>query len=168
MDENTREIKQEELERKEQIKHTSDEVYKLVSEFLKKYPWTLTWRIRQHSNVIAKHLNGDEEVYYIFAAQKNSSAFNIFSTCLIAFTSKRILIGQKRVLWGYNLTSITPDMFNDFEVYKGLIFGRLDIDTVKEVIRLSDIDPKALVDIETNLSEYILKVKPRNEGANKN
>jgi hypothetical protein len=59
-------------------------------------------------------------------------------------------------------------MFNDFEVYKGLIFGRLDIDTVKEVIRLSDIDPKALIDIETNLSEYILKVKPRNEGTAKN
>ena len=51
-------------------------------------------------------------------------------------------------------------MFNDFEVYKGLIFGKVEIDTVKEVVDLSDIDPKALVEIETQLSEYLLKVKP--------
>ena len=77
--------------------------------------------------------------------------------------NKRILIGQKRVLWGYNITSITPDMFNDFELSKGLIFGKLDIDTVKEVIRLSNLDSKALVEIETNLSEYILEIKPKTD-----
>ena len=43
---------------------------------------------------------------------------------------------------------------------KVLIFGKIDIDTVKEVIKLSNIDPKALVEIETNLSEYLLRVKP--------
>ena len=58
-------------------------------------------------------------------------------------------------------------MFNDFEVYKGLIFGKLEIDTVKEVIKLSNIDPKALVDIETHLSEYLLKVKPEYINATK-
>ena len=147
---------------------TADDVYAVVTDFLRKYPLTITWRIRQHSKIVAKHLNDEEEIYYIFAAQRNPNSLNIFSTAIVAFTSKRIMIAQKRVLWGYNLVSITPDMFNDFEVYKGLIFGRLDIDTVKEVIRLSDIDPKALIDIETNLSEYILKVKPRNEGTAKN
>ena len=142
---------------------TEDGIYKETSEYLKRYPMTLAWRIRQHSKVISKHLNKDEDVYYVFPAQKNPDSFNIFSTCLIALTNKRILLAQKRVLWGYNMTSITPDMFNDFELSKGLIFGKLDIDTVKEVIRLSNLDQKALVEIETNLSEYILEIKPKND-----
>ena len=50
--------------------------------------------------------------------------------------------------------------FETISVNKGMIFGKVDIDTVKEVVKLSDIDPKALVEIETNLSEYLLKVKP--------
>jgi hypothetical protein len=142
---------------------TEDGIYKEVSSYLKRYPMTLAWRIAQHVKVISKHLNKDEEVYYVFPAQRNPDSFNIFTTCLVALTNKRILIGQKRVLWGYNLTSITPDMFNDFEMSKGLIFGKLDIDTVKEVIRLSNLDQKALVEIETNLSEYILEIKPKTD-----
>ena len=142
---------------------TEDGIYKEVSDYLKRYPMTLAWRIRQHSKVISKHLNKDEDVYYVFPAQKNPDSLNIFTTCLVALTNKRILIAQKRVLWGYNMTSITPDMFNDFELSKGLIFGKLDIDTVKEVIRLSNIDSKALVEIETNLSEYILEIKPKTD-----
>ncbi len=140
---------------------TFDEVYSRAYEFLKKYPLTITWRIKQHSKVLAKHLNPGEKLIYIFPAQKNADTFNICDTCLVALTSKRILIAQKNVLWGYQLFSITPDMFNDFEVYKGLIFGRIDIDTIKEVIRLSDVDPRALVDLETALSEYLTKVKPK-------
>ena len=103
---------------------TEDGIYKEISEYLKRYPMTLAWRIRQHSKVISKHLNKDEDVYYVFPAQKNPDSFNIFSTCLIALTNKRIILAQKRVLWGYNMTSITPDMFNDFELSKGLIFGK--------------------------------------------
>ena len=146
---------------KKNINPNEEGIYNEVQAYLRRYPFTFAWRIRQHSRVIAKHLNNDEEIYYIFPAQRNTNSLNIFSTCLIAFSNKRILLAQKRVLWGYNITSITPDMFNDFEIFKGLIFGRLDIDTVKELIRLSNIDPKALVEIETNLSEYILEVKPK-------
>jgi hypothetical protein len=142
---------------------TQEGIYKEVSNYLKRYPYTFAWRIKQHSSVICKHLNPDEEVYYVFPAQRNPDSFNVFTTCLVALTNKRILIAQKRVLWGYNITSITPDMFNDFELSKGLIFGKLDIDTVKEVIRLSNLDSKALVEIETNLSEYILEIKPKTD-----
>ena len=138
-----------------------DEIYMMVANFLKKYPWTISWRIRQHTKVLAKHINSGEEILYIFPAQKNPNPFDIFSTCIVAFTSKRIVIAQKRVIWGYLLMSVTPDMFNDFEVYKGMLLGRLDIDTIKEVIRLSDLDPRCLVELETNLSEYLLKVKPK-------
>ena len=78
-----------------------------------------------------------------------------------AFTNKRILIAQKRVIPGYRINSITPDLFNDFQVYKGLIFGKVDIDTVKEMVQLSNLDPRSLVEIETNLSEYLLTMKPK-------
>ena len=146
------------------FKERYNEVYGKVNEFLKKYPLTITWRIRQHSKVLAKHLNEDEEIIYTFPAQKNDSTLDIFSTVILAFTNKRILMAQKNLLWGYKLFSITPDMFNDFEVFKALIFGKLEIDTVKEVIRLSDLDPKSLIEIETNLSEYLLEIKPKYVG----
>jgi len=149
------------MNEEEKKKLSLDEIYFMAANFLKKYPWTIAWRIRQHSKVLAKHINAGEEILYIFPAQKNPNPFDIFSTCIVAFTNKRIVIAQKKVYWGYLLMSVTPDMFNDFEVYKGMILGRLDIDTIKEVIRLSDLDPKALVEIETNLSEYLLKVKPK-------
>lgn len=136
------------------------ETYNRVSEFLKKYPLTIAFRLNQHVKILDKHLNEGEEIFYIFPAQKNPNVFDIFSTCVIAFTNKRILIAQKRVLPGYRINSITPDLFNDFQVYRGWIFGRVDIDTVKEVVQLSNLDPRSLVEIETNLSEYLLKMKP--------
>ena len=138
-----------------------EEIYKRANEFLRKYPLTITWRVRQHAKVMAKHINSDEELIYIFPAQKNDSAFDIFSTCLVALTNQRILVVQKRVLPGYRLNSITPDLFNDFQVYKGFIFGKVAIDTAKELVNLSDLDPKSLPEIETNLSQYLLKEKPK-------
>lgn len=149
------------VKEEKRTKLTFEELYSHVNKFLKKFPLTIAWRIRQHTKVLAKHINLGEELFYIFPAQKNPNPFNFFSTCLVAFTSKRIIIAQKKVVWGYLFMSVTPDMFNDFEVYKGMILGRLDIDTIKEVIRLSDLDPRSLVEIETNLSEYLLKVKPK-------
>ena len=137
------------------------DVYGLATEFLKKYPFTISWRIKQHSKILEKHLNPDEEIYYLFVAQKNPNPFDFFCTCLVALTNKRILIGQKRVFFGYNLGSITPDLFNDFEVFKGMLFGKIYIDTVKKYIQLSNIDPKALTEIETNLSDYLLEIKQK-------
>jgi hypothetical protein len=135
------------------------DINKEVNDFLKKYPTTIAWRIKQHSKVMEKHLNEDEEIFYLFTAQKNPNPFDIFSTCIIALTNKRIMVVQKRVIFGYNLKSVTPDLFNDFSVYKGIIWGKVYIDTVKEFIALSNIDPKALPEIETNLSEYLLRIK---------
>ena len=138
-----------------------EEIYKKTNEFLKKYPLTIAWRIRQHSKVMAKHINPDEEVIYAFCGQKNESSLDMFSTCLVAFTTQRILIVQKRVLPGYRLNSITPDLFNDFQVNRGFIFGKVTIDTAKEIVTISNLDPKSLPEIETNLSEYLLHEKPK-------
>ena len=65
------------------------------------------------------------------------------------------------LLWGYFFITVTPDMFNDLTIRKGLIFGSVIIDTVKEKIVLSNIDPNALDEIETVISEYMMEEKKK-------
>ena len=136
-------------------------VYKKVLEFKSRHPGTVAWRLKQNSKVVEKHLNPGEEVLYAFCAQKNESNFDIFGTAVIAITNKRILIGRKRVIIGYFLNSITPDMFNDLKLHCGLIWGKIFIDTVKEFVTLSNISRSALDEIETNITEYMMEEKKK-------
>lgn len=136
-------------------------IYDIVRDFKKRYPMTIAWRLKSHSKVVEKHLNPEEEVYYAFCAQKNDSFFNIFTTCVVAITSKRIVIAQKRPLIGYYFTSITPDLFNDLKVKSGILFGKVYIDTVKEFTCFSNIQLKALPEIETNVTEYVMREKKK-------
>ena len=133
--------------------------YEMVREFKKKYPMTIAFRLSKHCEIIEKHLNPGEQVLYAFAAKKNTSVLEIFYTNVVVLTNKRIIIATKRVLWGYFLVTITPDMFNDLTVRKGLIFGSVLIDTIKEKVILSNIDPKALPEIETIITEYMMEEK---------
>ena len=137
----------------------SEEIRTRVYEFLKKYPFTIAFRLSAHMKVISKHLNPGEEIIYLFPAQKEMGG--PFSTCIVCCTNKRIMIAQKKVLPGYYLNSITPDLFNDFQVKKGFVFGKVTIDTAKEVVHLTDLDPRSLPEVETNLSEYLLHEKPK-------
>ena len=139
----------------------NNSVYKRVLEFKHRHPGTVAWRLKQNSSVIERHLNPEEEVLYAFAAQKNDSSFDIFGTAVIAITNKRILIGRKRVVIGYFLNAITPDMFNDLKVAGGLIWGKIYIDTVKEFVTLSNISLSALDEIETNITEYMMAEKKK-------
>ena len=136
-------------------------VYKRVMHFKRKHPMTVGWRIRQNSSVVEKHLNDDEEVKYAFIAQKNDNPLNIFESAVVCLTNKRILIGRKRVVFGYFLNSITPDMYNDLEVKGGIIWGKIYIDTVKEFVTLSNISLSALDEIETNITEYMMAEKKK-------
>ena len=131
----------------------------LLKQYMKKFPMTIAWRVKSHCKVIDKHLNDGEEVLYAFAGQKNDSWINIFNTYVIVFTNKRIVVATKRVLFGYFFKSITPDMYNDLTVHRGLIWGSIILDTVKEVITITNIDIRALDDIETNITEIMLKHK---------
>ena len=136
-------------------------VYKQVLRFKSKYPMTIGWRLRENSSIIEKHLNPGEEVLYAFIAQKNDNPFNIWSSAVVALTNKRILIGRKRVLIGYFLNSITPDMYNDLEISSGLIWGKVYIDTVKEFVTLSNIAVDALTEIETEVTKYMMEEKKK-------
>lgn len=136
-------------------------VYELALEFKQRHPFTIGWRIKQNSSVVEKHLNADEHVLYAFVAQKNNNPFNILGTAVIALTNKRILIGRKRVVIGYFLNSITPDMFNDLKVTSGILWGKIYIDTVKEFIALSNISKDALAEIESEVSSYMMEEKKK-------
>ena len=135
--------------------------YELVREFKKKYPLTIAFRLKRHCEVIEKHLNPGEKVIYAFPAQKNASVLEIFYTNVVVLTNKRIMVATKRVFFGYFFITITPDMFNDLTVRRGIIFGDVMIDTIKEKVTLSNIDPKALPEIETIITEYMMTEKKK-------
>lgn len=130
-----------------------------AKKFMKKYPFTIAWRVKQHCKVIDRHLNPGEKIQYIFVGQKNDRAADMFNTNVVALTDRRIMVATKRVLIGYFFKSITPDMYNDLTIQKGLLFGSVTIDTIKEVITITNIDPKALSEIETNITEIMLEQK---------
>lgn len=136
-------------------------VYQKALEFKKRYPWTISWRLKSHAKIIENHLNPDEEVRYAFAAQKNDNMFDVITTYVIVLTNKRILLGQKRLFFGYFFTAITPDMFNDLKVNMGVVWGKIYIDTVKELVTLSNIQKSALPEIETYITHYMMEEKKK-------
>jgi len=136
-------------------------VYKRVRYFKNKYPSTVAFRIRSHSKVIDLHLNPGEKILYAFCGQKNHHFYDIFFSCVVVLTNQRILIGHNRLLWGYFYTTITPDMFNDLSISAGLIWGKVTIDTAKEVVVISNIAKAALDEIETAVSSYMMEEKQK-------
>lgn len=138
-----------------------ESIYSKLRNFKKRYPLTIGWFLTRHAKVIEKHINPDEEVLFAFAAQKTDYTFDFFSTNAIVLTNKRILLGQKRLFFGYFYTAITPDMFNDLKVSMGLIWGKVYIDTVKELVTLSKLDGRALDEIETAITEYMMEEKKK-------
>ena len=136
-------------------------VYEMIRTFKRRFRGTICWRIKAHSKVIQKHLNPDEYVLYAFAAQKGYSTFEIFNTYAVAVTNKRIVLAQKRVLFGYLFLSVTPDLFNDLTVNTGLLWSKVIIDTVKEVMTLSNISKKAAEEIETSITEMMIREKKK-------
>ena len=135
--------------------------YEKIKEFKNKYPGTIAWRLYQNAKVVEEHLNPDEEIIYAFAGQKNDSFLDFFTTAAVVLTNKRILIGQKRVLFGYSLNSITPDLFNDMQIFRGLLWGKVTIDTVKETVILTNLDKESLIEIETTITEFMMEEKKK-------
>lgn len=145
-----------------------DEITQKALEFKKKYPSTIAWRIRKNAKVISKHINPDEKVKYVFVGQKGPYFYDMITTNVVVLTDKRLLIGTKRVLFGYFYTSITPDLFNDLKIRAGIFWGKVIIDTVGELVIFSNISKNALDEIETNITENMMREKKKyeNKGAN--
>ncbi len=135
------------------------QIYERAKSFKKMYPATIAWRLRAHAKVVEAHLNDDEIVDYVFVAQKNDKIYDIVSTYIIALTNQRILLCQKRLLFGYFTISVQRYMFNDLKVKRGIIWGKIYIDTLKEFIALSNISKNALLEIENQISEHVTKAQ---------
>ena len=136
-------------------------IYRQVLEFKRKYPITIGWRLKKNAAIVEMHMNPGEEPLYSFFGQKNDNSIDIFSTAVVTLTNKRILIGRKRVLFGYFLNSITPDLFNDLKIRKGLIWSDVEIDTIRENVYLSNINPEGAIEAETNITEFMMKEKKK-------
>ena len=139
----------------------TNNIYEKFLQLKKKFPATIAWRLKAHSKVVEKFLNPGENILYAFAAQKNNNPLDIVTTYAVVLTNKRILLAQKRLLFGYFYTAITPDLFNDLKVSKGIIWGKVIIDTMKERVFISNIQSSALNEIETNITEYMMNEKQK-------
>ncbi len=133
-----------------------------LSNFKRKYPLTVGWRLRKHSKILLEHLHDDEVIRYAFYAQKNKSSLDVTSSGIIAVTNKRLVIARDRVVIGYFFDSITADMFNDLKVRSGIIWGKIIIDTVSELVILSNISKSALPEIEEEVTSAMLELKDEN------
>ena len=136
-------------------------VVELVEDFKRKYPGTVCFRYKKHAEVVQNYVNPSEEVLYAFCGQKNDRWYDFFTSCVVVLTNKRILIGQKRVLFGSFYTQVTPDMYNDLKLVEGLFWGKINIDTIKEHIIISNLSKKSLDEIETNVSELMMAAKQK-------
>ena len=136
-------------------------VEELAVEFKRKYPKTIAWRVRKNARVVDKYLNPGEEPLFVFVGQKNHRFYDFFQTAVVALTNQRILIGRKRVVFGYFVNAVTPDMYNDLSISVGILWGRVIIDTVKEVMCFSNISKDALDEIKTNITSYMMSEKKK-------
>lgn len=139
----------------------NNEIYRRVKEFKRKYPMTIAFRLRAHAKIASKFIGSDEEIKYVFVAQKNYQSYEIINTNIIVLTDKRLVVATKRLVFGYFLKVITPDMFNDLTIKTNIIWGKVIIDTIKEKIILSNIDPNALPEIEENVSNVMMEEKKK-------
>jgi len=136
-------------------------IYNKVKEFKRKYSRTLAFRLKQHAKVASKYVGSDEEVKYVFVAQKNYHSHEIANTNIVVLTDKRIIVATKRLIFGHFFRMITPEMFNDLTIKQGIFWGKVIIDTVKEQVVLSNIDPNALSEIDDNITMYMLEQKKK-------
>lgn len=136
-------------------------IYEKAKEFKRKYPRTIAFRIKAHAKIAAKYIGTDEEVKYVFLGQKNSDSYDFINTNVVVLTDKRIIVATKRLIFGHFFRTITPDMFNDLTVKSGIIWGKVIIDTIKEVVVLSNIDPNALTEIDDNINMYMIEEKKK-------
>ena len=137
------------------------EAYKKVKEFMRRHPGTVAFRLRSHAKVLDEYVNDDEELLYVFAGQKNNTSIGVPNTFIVGLTSRRLVFARKRLIFGHFFYSVTPDLFNDLKVKSGLIWGRIMIDTMKELAIISNIAISALDEVETAISKYMMDEKQK-------
>jgi hypothetical protein len=82
-------------------------------------------------------------------------------SCVVVITNERLLIGQKRLLWGYFFTTITPDVYNDFKVINNLIWSDILIDTLDEEVYISNLDPNGAIEVQKHITKFMMEEKKK-------
>lgn len=136
-------------------------VYEKLREYKKRYFSTIMWRTKAHSKLVEENLHEGEEIIYAFAGQKDTNHIGFFNTFVVVLTNTRLIVAQKRLIVGYSLNSITPDLFNDLRIVSGVVWGAVTIDTVKEVIYLTNISKKALPEIQKTITKFMINEKKK-------
>ncbi len=143
-----------------------NELHKELLAFQKEFPRNVAWRLGAHSKAVLENLQEDEKILFAFPAQGSLYIYNLFSTYVVVFTNKRVMIVHKKLLWGYILVVISPNLFNDLTTTAGIIWGNIKIDTVKEVRTFRYIDKRALPGLSKNIYKYF-KIYGKKEEKNK-
>ncbi len=140
----------------------SKSAYEMVKLFKDKFPKSVTWfRLKNHCEIIDRHLNPNEKILFCMAGQLDDNALSFFNTGVLAITNERLVIAQNRLLIGYKFSSVTPDLYNDLQVDAGIIWGTLTIDTVKEKIYVSNLDKTSLPEVETQITMFMQEAKKK-------
>ncbi len=143
------------------------ETYRQLKLFKEKFPGSVTWfRLKKHCQVVDRHLNPNEKVEFIIAGQLDNNALSLFNTGVVAITNERLIVAQNRLIVGYRFSSITPDLYNDLKVDAGLIWGTIEIDTVREQIYVSNLAKAALPEIETAITTFMHDARVRDNDEN--
>ena len=109
------------------------EVYKKALNFKRNHPGGVVWRLKKHCEVVEKHLNPGEEVIFAFGGQKNDTFYDLFTTCVVVLTNKRITIIDRRGVRGFRRT-IYSIPFSSISTYSIDIHN---FDTAVEIITSS-------------------------------
>lgn len=136
--------------------------YQFVKEFKEKYPWTVTWwRLKKHAKLLDKYLHKNEKILYAFAGQNDDIPSSFFNTVVVGITNERLIVAQDRLIVGYDVSFVTPDLYNDLKVDAGLLWGTVIIDTVKEIVYVSKLSNKALPEIQKEISTFMTEAKKK-------
>lgn len=112
---------------------------------------TANWRLK-HFKVVENQLKEDEEVLVAFIGLKNYESLSKHEqNWAYAITNKRIIIGQKGLI-GEKVDVISLRDLNDVSFKKGMIYGILTIDTIKEKfnVGLDKISATSIHELVTN------------------
>lgn len=109
------------------------------------------WRLK-HFQIVENQLNNDEEVLVAFIGIRNYVSLTKHEgNWAYAVTNKRIIIGQKGLI-GEKVDVISLRDLNDISFKKGVIYGVLTFDTIKEEfnVGLDKISATAIHELVTN------------------
>ena len=130
-------------------------VYEKVKEFKEKYPGTIAFRLREHSDVAEDNLIDGEEVQYAFCGTDAAKKSRV-----VALTDRRVIVARKELIYGSYCWSINRDQICSVSVSNGLLWSRVSIKTLTETFAYIDlIEPTALNEIQNNLTGKVITKK---------